>query len=138
MCIDIKSCEAYFSNNRKNTRFPYNSRGSNKGYHNFIHTARNNKQRPLHTSAVLRDNKMEAGLLRIHVVAYPCKGWYAISNIFQYIIFYCPPQTGGRGEDRVMRDIWYKVGTQLRYAIFFFQSTMVGDVDIFFKTVFFE
>lgn len=60
---------------------------------------------------------------------YPCDGWYAvISNIFQYIIFYCPPyarEGGGGGASRVMRDIWYKVGTQLRYAIFFFQRTMV-------------
>lgn len=56
---------------------------------------------------------------------YPCGGWYAvISNIFQYIIFYCPPYAR-EGESRVMRDIWYKVGTQLRYAIFFFQRTMV-------------
>lgn len=46
---------------------------------------------------------------------------------FQHIpiYYFLLPSLRREGESRVMRDIWYKVGTQLRYAIFFFQRTMV-------------
>lgn len=90
----------------------------------FIQRDMTNKK-SLRTSAVPWDNKRRLDSQHECPHTYPRR---MIRCYFQHIPIYyflLPSLAGEAGESRVMRDIWYKVGTQLRYAIFFFQRTMV-------------